>query len=458
MDASMKQHMQPVFDYIDAHSEEYIELLKKFCRQPSVAAQHLGMTEMAQMVEEQVALLGAKAQQVPTDGNPVVFGEIQSGKPWTLTFYNHYDVQPPEPLDEWITPPFEPDIRDGRIYARGAADNKGSFLSRWCAVDAYQKVYGELPCNIKFITEGEEEIGSPNLDSFRIAHPDMVKTDGIVWEGGSKDINRGPLQITMGWKGLCYVELRCHACKDDMHSMYGPIVPNAAWRLIWALNTIKDENDRITIDHFYDDIILPDQEEMDFLEQMNYDEQSVLKANGIDHFINNLSGTALKEKLLYEPTANIAGIESGYTGKGSKTVIPSYAFCKIDFRLVKGQDAERVVKLLREHLDRRGFTDIEVIKYSGKNPYHADTKSRIVRAALRNAEDIYGMKPSLYRNGAGTTAMGSFCGPEGIDAVSFGIDHMESQIHAPNENIYLEDYINGIKMTAAVMYDFATMD
>ena len=197
---------------------------------------------------------------------------------------------------------------------------------------------------------------------------------------------------------------------------------------------------------------------MDFLEQMNYDEQSVLKANGIDHFINNLSGTALKEKLLYEPTANIAGIESGYTGKGSKTVIPSYAFCKIDFRLVKGQDAERVVKLLREHLDRRGFTDIEVIEYSGKNPYHADTKSRIVRAALRNAEDIYGMKPSLYRNGAGTTAMGSFCGPEGIDAVSFGIDHMESQIHAPNENIYLEDYINGIKMTAAVMYDFATMD
>ncbi len=439
MDASMKQHMQPVFDYIDAHSEEYIELLKKFCRQPSVAAQHLGMTEMAQMVQEQVALLGAKAQQVPTDGNPVVFGEIQSGKPWTLTFYNHYDVQPPEPLDEWITPPFEPDIRDGRIYARGAADNKGSFLSRWCAVDAYQKVYGELPCNIKFITEGEEEIGSPNLDSFRIAHPDMVKTDGIVWEGGSKDINRGPLQITMGWKGLCYVELRCHACKDDMHSMYGPIVPNAAWRLIWALNTIKDENDRITIDHFYDDIIPPDQEEMDFLEQMNYDEQSVLKANGIDHFINNLSGTALKEKLLYEPTANIAGIESGYTGKGSKTVIPSYAFCKIDFRLVKGQDAERVVKLLREHLDRRGFTDIEVIEYSGKNPYHADTKSRIVRAALRNAEDIYGMKPSLYRNGAGTTAMGSFCGPEGIDAVSFGIAHMESQIHAPNESIHWEE-------------------
>ena len=453
-----RPEIEAVWQYIDAHREEYLSLLKKFCSQPSVSAQNWGMREMAQIVCETIRELGADAKLFETGGNPIVFGELDYGKERTLMLYNHYDVVPPEPYEKWQTPPFVPTVIDDRIVARGVADNKGSLLSRYCAIDAYQKVHGTLPVNVKFMAEGEEEIGSIHLGEFVREHMEMVKSDAIVWEGGSKDINRGPLQITMGWKGLCYVELRCHACKDDMHSMYGPIVPNAAWRLIWALNTIKDENDRITIDHFYDDIIPPDQEEMDFLEQMNYDEQSVLKANGIDHFINNLSGTALKEKLLYEPTANIAGIESGYTGKGSKTVIPSYAFCKIDFRLVKGQDAERVVKLLREHLDRRGFTDIEVIKYSGKNPYHADTKSRIVRAALRNAEDIYGMKPSLYRNGAGTTAMGSFCGPEGIDAVSFGIDHMESQIHAPNENIYLEDYINGIKMTAAVMYDFATMD
>ena len=450
--------MEKVFAYIDEHQDEYIELLKKFCSQPSVAAQHWGIDEMATMVQTSLEQLGAVVQRVETDGNPVIYGELHTGKDRTLTFYNHYDVQPPEPLDEWISPPFEPAIRDGKIYARGVADNKGSFLSRWCAVDAYQKVYGTLPCNIKFITEGEEEIGSPNLDPFRLAHPDMVKTDAIIWEGGSKDIDRGPLQITLGYKGLCYVELRCRGAATDMHSSTAPLVPNAAWRLIWALSTIKDENDHITIDHFYDDIIPPSAEDMSYLEQLNYDEEQVKESNGVTRFINNLSGIPLKEKLLYMPTANIAGIESGYTGAGSKTVIPSYAFCKIDFRLVQGQDADRVVQLLRDHLKRRGFTDIEVVQLSGKNPYRADTNSRIVRAALRNAEKVYGMKPSVYRNSPGTTAMGSFCGPEGIDAVSFGIDHMESHIHAPNENIYLDDYINGIKMTAAVMMDFSTME
>lgn len=451
-------HMEKVFAYIDAHQEEYIALLKKFCSQPSIAAQHLGIEEMAAMVREHLDMLGAETQLVPTDGNPVVYGEIDSGRERTLTFYNHYDVQPPEPLDEWLSPPFSPEIRDGRIFARGVADNKGSFLSRWCAIDAYQKVHGRLPCNIKFITEGEEEVGSPNLDPFRIAHPDMVKTDGIVWEGGSKDINRGPLQITMGWKGLCYLELRCRGAASDLHSMNAPIVPNAAWRLVWALATMKNEKDEITIDHFYDDILPSTEEDMACLAQLNYDEEQVKISNGIDRFINGLTGTALKEKLLYKPTFNIAGIVSGYTGEGSKTVIPSYAACKIDVRLVQGQDADRVAELVRRHLDSRGFTDVEVVKLSGKNPYRADTASRIVRAALRNAERIYGMKPSVYRNGAGTTAMGSFCGPEGIDAVSFGIDHMESHIHAPNENIYLEDYISGIKMTAAVMEDFAVMD
>ena len=450
--------MERVFAYIDQHREEYIELLKKFCAQPSVSAQHLGIDEMADMVQSHLDLLGLKTQKVPTDGNPVIYGELDQGQKWTLTFYNHYDVQPPEPLDEWVSPPFEPTIRDGRIYARGVADNKGSFLSRWCAVDAYQKVYGTLPCNIKFITEGEEEVGSPNLDPFRRAHPDMVKTDGIVWEGGSKDINRGPIQITLGYKGLCYVELRCRTAKSDLHSMYGPIVPNAAWRLTWALQTMKNERDEITIDGFYDDVIPSTEEDMKYLEMLNYDGESVKKSNGIRHFINDLDGLALKEKFLYEPTCNIAGIESGYTGEGSKTVIPSYASCKIDFRLVQGQDADKVVRLLREHLDRRGFQDVEVVQLSGKNPYRANTASRIVQAALRNAERVYHMPPSVYRNSAGTTAMGSFCGPEGIDAVSFGIDHMESHIHAPNENIYLDDFIDGIKMTAAVLHDFGTME
>lgn len=447
--------MEKVIKYIEEHQKEYIELLKKFCSQPSVSAQNWGMQEMVQLVRDTLDGLGVNTERLETDGYPIIYGELGNNKKKTLTFYNHYDVQPPEPLEKWKTEPFTPTIIDGRIYARGVADNKGSFLSRVCAVDAYKKVYGELPVNIKFITEGEEEVGSVHLDEFRIKYPEKLATNGIVWEGGSKDINRGPLQITLGYKGLCYIELRCQGAKKDLHSMNAAVVINPAWRLIWALSTMKNEKDFITIDNFYDDVIRPTKEDMHYLDCFNYDEERIKSSVGINSFINNLEGTELKEKYLYQPTCNIAGFETGYTGEGAKTVLPSYAFCKMDLRLVEGQDAEKTVDLIRKHLDKRGFTDIEVVMLSGKNPYRTDASSAIVKASLESAEEIYGMKPSIYRNAAGTTAMGTFCGPTGIPAVSFGIDHAESNIHAPNENIYLEDYINGIKMTALVINKFS---
>ena len=447
--------MEKVIKYIEEHQQEYIELLKKFCSQPSVSAQNWGIQEMAQLVRDTLDGLGVNTERLETDGYPIIYGELGNNKKKTLTFYNHYDVQPPEPLEKWKTEPFTPTIIDGRIYARGVADNKGSFLSRVCAVDAYKKVYGELPVNIKFITEGEEEVGSVHLDEFRIKYPEKLATNGIVWEGGSKDINRGPLQITLGFKGLCYIELRCRGAKKDLHSMNAAVVVNPAWRLIWALSTMKNEKDVITIDGFYDDVIKPTKEDMHYLDCFNYDEERIKNSVGINSFINDLKGIDLKEKYLYQSTCNIAGFESGYTGEGAKTVLPSYAFCKIDLRLVEGQDAEKTVELIRKHLDKRGFTDIEVIMLSGKNSYRTDANSAIVKASLESAEEIYEMKPSVYRNDPGTTSMGTFCGPTGIPAVSFGIDHEESNIHAPNENIYLEDYINGIKMTALVINKFS---
>lgn len=446
--------MEKVYKYIEEHQKEYIELLKKFCSQPSVSAQNKGIQEMAKMVKDTLDDLGVITERIETDGYPIIYGELKKDKKRTLTFYNHYDVQPPEPLEEWKTEPFTPTIIGDRIYARGAADNKGSLLSRVCAVDAYQKVYGELPVNIKFITEGEEEVGSLHLDEFRTKYPEKLATDGIIWEGGSKDINRGPLQITLGFKGLCYIELRCRGAKSDLHSLNAAIVKNPAWRLIWALSTMKNEKDQITIDGFYDDIIESTSEDMKYLGYLNYDEERMKKSMGIDSFINSLTGIALKEKYLYQPACNIAGFEAGYTGEGAKTVLPSYAVCKIDLRLVEGQDAKKVADLIRKHLDKRGFTDVEVVTLSGKNPYRTDSSSPMVKASLESAEEIYGMKPSVYRNSPGTTAMGTFCGPTGIPAVSFGIDHAESNIHAPNENIYLEDYINGIKMTASVIHKF----
>lgn len=448
--------MEQVLKYIDEHQDDYIELLKRFCAQPSVAAQNLGMRDMARLVQETLNhQLGAYVELVETDGFPVVYATIDAHRPLTLTFYNHYDVQPPEPYELWESDPFTPTIRDGKIFARGVADNKGSLLSRVCAVDAFSKTSTPLPINIKFIVEGEEEIGSPHLGQFRVNHPDKVKTDAIIWEGGSKDINRGPLQITLGWKGLVYLELHCKTASSDLHSMYGSIIPNAAWRLIHALKTMKNDEGDITIDGFMDDVATPTEQEMDFLNRINFDEESIKESFGIDQYIGADTGKALKKRFLYAPSCNIAGFLAGYTGEGAKTVLPARAMCKIDFRLVRGQTVGRVIKQVEDHLKKRGFDDIEVIHFEGKDPYHTDADAAIVRASIDCAEEIYGMPPSIYRNGAGTTAMGSFCGPENIPAVCFGIDHVESHIHAPNENIYLDDFINGIKMTALVMKKYA---
>ncbi len=446
--------MEKVYQYIEEHQEEYIEIFKKFCNQPSISTENVGIKEMAQMVKNTVESLGADVEEIKTEGYPIIYGEIDRDKERTLLFYNHYDVQPVEPLEEWKTDPFKATIIDGKLYARGAADNKGSMLSRICAVHAYQKVYGELPINVKFMIEGEEEVGSPNLKNFVEEHPDKVQADGLVWEGGSKNVD-GPLQVALGVKGMCYVELRARGAISDLHSQHAAIVVNPAWRLIWALSTLKNEKDEILIEGFYDNIKPPTSDEMQFLEDMEYDEEKMLESRGLKNFINNLSGLELKEKFLYEPTCNICGIESGFTGEGSKTVLPSFAKVKIDFRLVYNQTPEEVLELLRKHLDKHGFEDIEIVYMSGQNPYRTDPHSALAKTVIENVERVYNMPPVVYRNLGGTTAMYDICEKTNIPAVLFGVGDDNSQIHAPNENVNIKDYIDGIKFTATVIHEFA---
>lgn len=446
--------MKKVYSYIESHQDEYIKLLKDFCNQPSVSAENIGMEEMAALVKKTLVSLGAEIEQIETSGYPIIYGEINQGKERVLTFYNHYDVQPVDPLDQWKTDPFESTIIDGRFFARGSGDNKGSMLSRICAIDAYQKVYGKLPLNIKFIIEGEEEVGSPHLKEFSEKYPEKLCTNGIIWEGGSKNIN-GPLQVALGVKGLCYVELRARGANNDLHSSNAAIVENPAWRLVWALSTLKNEKDEILIDGFYDTIKQPTQEDIKYLENMLYEEEVMKKSMGIKSFINNLTGVELKKKLLYEPTCNICGIESGYVGKGAKTIMPSFAKVKIDFRLVYNQKPDDIVSILRKHLDKHGFSDIEIVYMSGENPHRTDSNSLIAKTVIQNVEPIYKMPPVIYRNLAGTTAMSDLCGSTNIPAVLYGVCNDESNIHAPNENIYVKDYLDGIKLTATVIHEFA---
>src|SRR5699024_110326 len=227
--------------------------------------------DMAKLVEEYLKKINVKTEMIETDGYPIVYGELTAENEKTLSFYNHYDVQPEDPIDEWESEPFTPTFRDGRLFGRGVADNKANLMARICAIHAYQKVYGQLPLDVKFVFEGEEEVGSPNLEKFRDSYPDKMKTDGFIWEGGERAYD-GSLEVGLGAKGICYVELIAKAANRDLHSSEAPIIENPAWRLVWALNTLKDENENILIDGFYDDIIPVPEKTADYLQYIPFDE------------------------------------------------------------------------------------------------------------------------------------------------------------------------------------------
>ncbi len=446
--------LQDIYAHIDAHARDYVERLQHLCRQPSIAAQGIGMEEAALIVESGLKESGAQPRQIPTAGYPVVFGQIDGGGERSLLFYNHYDVQPPEPLDEWRHDPFGAEIDDGRIWARGVADNKGNLMARLCAVDAWRQVRGELPLTVKFVFEGEEEIGSPNLGAFAEAHHELFHADGCIWESGYKDI-QGRLQVTMGCKGITYVELRAYGANRDLHSSNAAIVPNPVWRLVWALNTLKGADERVLIDGFYEDVAGPTERDRELLAAWDYRADEVRKGLGIDGFLRDADEIQVKEDLLFQPTCNLAGVQAGYTGEGSKTVLPNYAFCKIDFRLVPHQSNVRVLELLRRHLDANGFADIEIVDLHGEDPARTDPDHPLVDAVRRAGTRVYGEAPQMLPSMAGTGPMYELCQRWGIGAVGSGVGNANSRNHAPNENVYVDDYVDGIKHIATVMDEFA---
>lgn len=449
--------MQDLFQYIEENKEQYIHWLQEICQQPSVAAQNRGMKETAEMVEKYLRETGGEAFQVETSGYPVVIGKFESGEGKTLSFYNHYDVQPEDPVDLWESPPFAAEIREGRMYARGVADNKGNFMARLAAVHAYKQVRGELPLNIKFIVEGEEEIGSVCLPEFAENHKDLLQADGCVWEFGYKNADGRP-QVSLGVKGMCYVELVCRGANTDLHSANAAIIENPAWRLVWALSTLKGPDEKVRIKGFYDKVASLNEDDAAALESMIYDEGNTLDKLGLKSFLLNLSGLPLKEKLIFQPTCTICGIESGYTGEGAKTVLPSEARVKIDFRLVPDQDPHEIFQLLRRHLDEHGFSDIEIHSYTLEHPARTPLDNPLSRSVLKTAKEVYGMEPTVMPMSPGTGPMYVLCQKLGIPAVSVGVGNFASNNHAPNENIILQDYVEGIKHIAAIIEDFARRD
>jgi len=441
--------------YVKANSERFIEELKEFCRQPSVAAQGIGLEEMAELVRARLERLGAEVRLMPVnDGPPVIYGQLGEGKR-TLLFYNHYDVQPPDPLDLWESAPFEPQIREGKLYARGVADNKGDLLARMQAVEAYQTTLGKLPLKIKWVLEGEEEVGSPHLATFATEQAELLAADGCLWEAGRKDESERPT-ISLGLKGIMYLELRAHGAKSDLHSSLATIVPNPAWRLVWALSTLKDENDNILVDGLMDHVAEPSAADMEMLAAIPLEEEKMKARVGIPRFIRGLTGIEALKKHLYEPTCTICGFKSGYIEQGTKTVLPSTAMVKLDFRLVPNLEPDLVVRLLRQHLNKCGFADIEIVSGHGEHSARTSPDAPIVKAAIAAAHAIYGQNPVVYPLMAGSGPMYPVTQALGTPALSAGIGHAGSSVHAPNENIRLKDYFEGICFVGELIRQFGT--
>lgn len=451
--------MDDILQYIDDQQNRYINLVQQACRQPSISAQDVGIMDMAMLCQSMLESVGADVQIITMDNaNPVILGSISGNGSRVINIYNHYDVQPPEPLNLWESEPFAADVRNGRIWARGISDNKGHLVARICAVDAWRHVRGELPLTVRFIYEGEEEIGSPNLPRFVDAYRNLITpADGCIWEGGYKDFD-GRINLYCGVKGMCYVELSARSASTDMHSSKASIVPDAAWRLIWALSTLKGPDERIQIDGFYDRVKPLTPREEDALAHISFDEEPFLQSNGLGHFLLNLSGMSLKVKDMFEPTCTVCGFESGYTGSGIKTVLPCSAVAKIDMRLVPDQRPEEIFSLLRAHLDRHGFSDIEARLLASENPAKSDLDAPIIGAVSSVVQRLYGHDPVIIPMQAGTGPMYPLCQALGIASVAGpGGGNPESRIHAPNENMFVNDFINAIKGMAMLFEEFASI-
>lgn len=436
--------------YVDAHFGRFVHLLERLVSQPSVSAQGLGIDAAARLVMDEFAEAGLPARRFETEGSPIVVAQGDGASVCRVLFYDHYDVQPAEPIDGWSSPPWQPTRRDGRLWGRGVADNKGNLAARIAAISAIRAVRGSLPAGVTFLVEGEEEIGSPHLAAFVERERRLLDADGCIWETGGVDWSGAPL-LTLGCKGLLAVELRVSGARRDLHSSFGPIVPNPAWRLIWALATIKGPDERIAIDGWEDEVIPPSARELALADALPDETADLAASLGLERFVDGLEDAALRRRLLFGSSGTINGIATGYTGEGVKTVLPNSARAKLDFRLVPGQRPADLAAKLRSHLDRHGFSDIEIAHADGEPAARTDPDAPFVQLVADAAAAVYSRSPVIAPTMTGAGPMAAFTKTLGLPVTTSGCSNPDSRAHAPDENIRLEDYRLAILHAVAIL-------
>ena len=446
---------QPINQYLETHMDESIAELSRLCAQPSVAAQNWGLSECAALVAEMLQQRGFTVEILPTAGAPVVLGELKGRSEKTLLFYNHYDVQPPEPLELWETPPFEPTLKDGKLFARGVSDDKAHITSRLFAIDAILANQPQLPCTIKFIIEGEEEISSVHLKDFVYQHADRLKADACIWEFGGVDHREVPVQY-LGLRGICYVELSVETASQDVHSgLGGSIFPNAAWRLVWALNSLKGPDEHIRLPGHYDNVKPPSARDRELMDALPETSGEYHTRYGVESFLKGLTGGVdLRLEEVFQPTCTICGLTSGYQGVGSKTVLPARASAKVDFRLVPDQTPEQVLTALRAHLDAEGFSDVHINFLGGEAPARTDPDDPFVKLVVDTALPVYGAPMQIIPLSGGSGPNHPFVHHLKLPVATAGVGYPGTNAHAPNENIRLDLYLKGAQHIARIIQEF----
>ena len=453
----MSLALTDVLARVETDAPKALETLKEYVRFPTISAHKRAQPETAAFVRRLLVENGFEVREYPTDGGPnVVYGEmiVDERKP-TLLMYQHYDVQPVDPLNEWKRDPFDAAIEDGKFWGRGCADTKGNLMIQVLAVQAWRAIEGRSPINLKFVVEGEEEVGSPHFASFVHANKEILRADGATIEGGDH-LHEGTPKIELGCKGILYVEMMSRTAKVDQHSSYAAIAPNPAWRLIQALMTLRDPKGRIKVRGWYEDARRPTARELRYLKTSRFEAQALKDFWGVSEFVGDGSDFEVLRRLIYSPTCTICGFVSGYIEQGTKTVNPAVAKAKIDFRLVPNMKQERQLAKLREHLTSKGFGDIELSP--AKEALEAASISmsaRVVKAAINGSVDAYGREPEVWPWSAGASAHGFFNEVVGVPSISGpGVSYDGSNLHAPNEHFRIADFIGGAKHMAAMIGRF----
>lgn len=442
--------MQAWKEYQENNKERFLEELKDLLRIPSISAKTEHQADMnvcAEAVRKSLLEAGAdKAEVYATDGHPAVYAEkmIDPSKP-TVLVYGHYDVQPPEPMKEWITLPFDPQVREGKLFARGSADDKGQFYMHIKALEMLTKT-NTLETNIKFLIEGEEEIGSPNLGKFVEAHKELLKADVILISDSAMISLENP-SLDIGVRGLAYIQVEVTGPNRDLHSgTYGGAVANPITILAKMIASCHDENNHITIPGFYDDVVEATDEERKLMAQAPFNEEEYKKDLGVNELWGE-NGFSTNERTGIRPTLELNGIWGGYQGEGSKTVLPSKAGAKISARLVPNQSSHKITQLLLEHFRKIAPSSVTVNAFElhGGEPYMTPIDSKAYQAAAKAIEATFGKKPVPVRGG-GSIPICSILEKElGIKIVFMGFGLDSDNLHSPNEKFELQNFYKGIE-------------